>query len=369
MCTFLEWSRCSDKLAIVQEHSSSLIIWDAETGKQDVVDLASFRCGRDVAYLTWSRDSDILAIGFLRNAVVVYDLGQKQGHVTHLSTGGQHNRGSNAAQHRIVAGDWRPGGSCLALANDDQQLIFLSDSGDICNRIRLRGRVESMSFGDGQSRRALLAINVNRRSLLLHNTAVAEKAVELAFLSEYGDIVSHAWATNNRLLLAFSGGYFIVMSTAPGQVVRELACVELPLDGEVCAMAYSSSAERAAVATRMHVLVVDTARCAVIWDRVPQIPDQAQGNVDGVAWSGDGSVVSVSEANGTIYNYHLTASTNAVPFKNSAVLMFLMRPVGAGQLICTMLAATFLVMFITARALDASLGQFAAAVLGTGDIL
>lgn len=58
--------------------------------------------------------------------------------------------------------------------------------------------------------------------MYLYNLADPENPIELAFQQHYGSIVTYKWFGDGYILIGFSGGYFIAISTHIKEVGQEL---------------------------------------------------------------------------------------------------------------------------------------------------
>ncbi len=63
---------------------------------------------------------------------------------------------------------------------------------------------------------------VGRRTLILININNAENPLELAFQQNYGNITTYRWFGDGYILIGFSGGYCIAISTHLKEIGQEL---------------------------------------------------------------------------------------------------------------------------------------------------
>jgi hypothetical protein len=71
-------------------------------------------------------------------------------------------------------------------------------------------------------------------------------AVILAFQQQYGDIISHAWFGDGYMLVGFSEGYVVAISTLMQEIGEEKFCVNFP-NFALMDMAFSPILQRAAI--------------------------------------------------------------------------------------------------------------------------
>lgn len=63
---------------------------------------------------------------------------------------------------------------------------------------------------------------MGKRTLYLYNLLDPENPIELAFQQHYGSIVTYKWFGDGYILLGFTSGYFIAISTHIKEVGQEL---------------------------------------------------------------------------------------------------------------------------------------------------
>jgi len=56
-------------------------------------------------------------------------------------------------------------------------------------------------------------VSMDRKTILLYNLDDPENALELAFQPKYGQIVSFKWFAGGYVMIAFSLGFLVVIST------------------------------------------------------------------------------------------------------------------------------------------------------------
>ncbi|KAI9919178.1 hypothetical protein PsorP6_011838 [Peronosclerospora sorghi] len=211
MCTLLEWSKNANILAIVQANSSSVVLWEPKRIQQhQVVDLPC----KDITFIQWSKSprSLLLAIGTSRGQVYIYD--HAKGTKTQVAS--KHKR-------RILCGDWSLEDK-FAFGSEDNQITICLPSGQTCDQVKIKASPQSVTFGG--KKKSILSVNMGGKTILLYDLNERENALELAFQSRYGNIVSYQWFGNGYIIAGFSSGYVVVISTHINEIGQEQYCAK-----------------------------------------------------------------------------------------------------------------------------------------------
>ena len=80
--------------------------------------------------------------------------------------------------------------------------------------------------------------------------------VDLAFQPSYGSIITYTWFGEGQILVGFSNGYLVVVSTADDEIGEEILSVRVNKGG-LEDMAYSPALQRAATCGERTVKVID----------------------------------------------------------------------------------------------------------------
>jgi WD repeat-containing protein 19 len=67
-----------------------------------------------------------------------------------------------------------------------------------------------------------VSLIVGGKTLYLFNLYDPENPIELAFQTRYGSIVAYHWFGDGYILLGFSAGFFVVISTHMKEIGQEL---------------------------------------------------------------------------------------------------------------------------------------------------
>ena len=75
-----------------------------------------------------------------------------------------------------------------------------------------------------------MSVSMDQKTILLYNLDDPENALELAFQQRYGHIVSFKWFRDGYVMVGFSLGYLVVISTHLEEIGREQFCAKFHKD-------------------------------------------------------------------------------------------------------------------------------------------
>ncbi|CAH0479430.1 unnamed protein product [Peronospora belbahrii] len=390
-CTLLEWSENGDILAIVQAHSSSLVLWEwKKIQHHQLVDLPC----NDITLIRWSKSSHswMLAIGTNRGQVYIYY------HVTGttIQVVSKHKR-------RILCGDWNFQDK-FAFGSEDQQITICLSSGQIVDQVKIKASPENITFGGktpGQD--AILSVNMGGKTILLYDLNARENALELAFQTQYGNIVSYQWFGNGYILLGFSSGYVVVISTQSNKIGQEQYCAKF-YEHSLREIVYNEANGMVATCGDNCIKVVrmsDWKEIAVKYvDSEPAPSSNAGATASGVAgslltsspsmiadksgissgsgsahapllliedlqWTPDGRVLSVSSHNGCLHNFLIPSSAlRSSLFDLDSPLATVLKPIAPWTMLFTMSFMAFAVLLVISVRFEVSCMDVISAMTG-----
>ncbi|CAG0890762.1 unnamed protein product [Cyprideis torosa] len=214
VCTAFGWSCDGDMLAAINNRTPQLLLWDARTGRQSTVDTG---LKESLSYLVWSKSSPLLAVGTVKGNLVIYN------HKTtrRIPIMGKHSKS-------ITCGSWSTE-NVLALGSEDKSLSISNSDGDTLRTVNLSGQPGCIQFSEmKQTERTpgggenTVSLVIGKKTLFLFNINDPENPVELAFQSRYGNIVTYEWFGDGYILIGFSAGFFVVISTFLKEIGQEL---------------------------------------------------------------------------------------------------------------------------------------------------
>ncbi|RLN52430.1 hypothetical protein BBJ29_007206 [Phytophthora kernoviae] len=219
----LEWDTEGSTLAILQQGSSVVPLWD--NGTRSTLSLDTNL--KDPTFARWSKEGSLLAVGTQKGNLVLYSKVTRK----LVPVVGKHSR-------RIVCGSWN-GDDTLVLGGEDRMLTVSNPQGDTIEQRELSHAPWDIKFGRkrGDSMKAaeqLIAIALSR-AVILFNLKDPANPVELTFQSHYGNIIFLEWFADGMVMIAFSEGYLIVISTKIDE--NEAHLMSFTSDGQILTVA------------------------------------------------------------------------------------------------------------------------------------
>lgn len=290
-CTGMAWDKDGDTLAIIQDKNGIVYLWDANSHKTIQLE-SGLREG--LAFLLWSRVGPQLAIGTSKGNLLMYNH-QTSRKVPIL---GKHTK-------KIVCGAWNSE-NLLALGGEDKCITVSNVDGDTIRQATIRADPTEIQFSEMKTDErssigeTTVSIIVGRKTLYLYNLNDPDNPIELAFQQRYGNIVAYKWFGDGYIMLGFSNGYFVVISTHMKEIGQELYQTRDHKD-ELTGIAMSLELNKAASCGDNCVKIHDLAEMKEIY-AIITIED-AGGHLDKISWTEDGQLLAVSTQSGAIYVY------------------------------------------------------------------
>ncbi|XP_032511924.2 WD repeat-containing protein 19 [Danaus plexippus] len=212
LCSGMEWDNDGDYLAVITPNSNTVLLWECHSNKRINIETGLREAP---SCLAWYYGEPLLAIGTQKGNLALYNH-----HTTkRIPILGKHTK-------KITCAAWNRD-SILVLASDDKNLSINNSDGDTLRMISLRDIPNDLQFSEMKTDERVAGENtisliVGKRTLYLYNLLNPENPIELAFQQRYGVIVSYKWYGDGYILIGFSGGYIIAISTHIKEVGEEL---------------------------------------------------------------------------------------------------------------------------------------------------
>ncbi|RZB40660.1 WD repeat-containing protein 19 [Asbolus verrucosus] len=288
LCTGFGWDSDGDLLAIICQ-SPQLTLWDANTQKKTQIDV---RLKDQMSCLIWAKTGPILAVGTVKGNVSIYN------HNTSKRTPiiGKHTK-------KITCGYWNTE-NLLALGSEDKTISISNIDGDTLRVINLRAEPSEVQFSEMKLDERMgsentVSVIVGKRTLYLYNLLDPDNPIELAFQQHYGVIITYKWFGDGYILIGFSAGYFIAISTHIKEVGQELFQVRnhknTLTDITVC-----EKIGRAASCGDNNVKIHDLTN---LQETSSVLSLTQEAGLDRISWSTDGQLFSVCTRGGSLNVY------------------------------------------------------------------
>jgi len=211
----LDWSKDGGFLAIIHDgKDSTVILWDSHASRAVALDTNEKAA---LTFIKWNRTGMMLAIGTAKGTLVLYN------HQTTRKTPvlGKHSKA-------ITCGTWIAQDELVLGGLDKKCSISSEDGNNLTEPLPLHGNPsciqwhESGGSGSDGPPETTVSILLGNQTLYLWNSIEPENPIELEFQARYGSIVNYQWFGDRKVLIGFSSGHFIVVSTHMEHIGQEL---------------------------------------------------------------------------------------------------------------------------------------------------
>mmetsp|Transcript_37995 Transcript_37995/g.88783 ORF Transcript_37995/g.88783 Transcript_37995/m.88783 type:complete len:1377 (+) Transcript_37995:70-4200(+) len=292
----LEWDKDGEILAILQQGEGMVMLWRHAEKKLELLEMNS----KDPTFLCWSKIGPQLAIGTARGNMMLYN----KRTMKKQTIMGKHSR-------KITCGSWHGTENILSLGSEDKAITLSNEDGDSIMKsedpLRMKNDpamimfadVKNDSTGDG-SREKTVSLVLGEVTLLLLSLRDPQKPTELAFQPKYGTIRSYCWFGDGFLVVGFSLGYIVVVSSQMREISEELSSVKYHQNSLDCLCASKASGKIASSGDD-GIKVISMKDFKELKDNRIQIKPEAR--VSHMHWSEDGELLSFCTDAGFVYCY------------------------------------------------------------------
>uniref|UniRef100_A0AAZ3NV41 WD repeat domain 19 n=1 Tax=Oncorhynchus tshawytscha TaxID=74940 RepID=A0AAZ3NV41_ONCTS len=288
-CVGMDWDKDGDILAVISDKSSSVYLWDANVNKTSQIDSGM----RDqMSFILWSKAGPLLAVGTNKGNLLIYN----QQTPRKIPVLGKHTK-------RITCGCWSSQ-NLLALGSEDCSVTISNQEGDTVRQTSVRSDPADVQFSvmktDERSSpgESTVSVAVGKKTLFLFNLNDPDNPIELAFQQRYGHIISYRWYGDGYILIGFSQGYFVVISTHIREIGQELFQAHNHKDS-LTSVAISSALNKAASCGDNSIKIHDLSELKEM-DAIVNLEDETQG-LDQLSWTDDGQLLAVSTQRGALH--------------------------------------------------------------------
>ncbi|NXF19699.1 WDR19 protein, partial [Rhodinocichla rosea] len=288
-CVAMDWDKDGDTLAIITDKSSTIFLWDAITNKTSQVDSGM----RDaMSFLLWSRVGALLAVGTTKGNLLIYNRQTSR----KISVLGKHTK-------RITCGCWSIE-NLLALGGEDRMITISNQEGDTIRQTSISSDPSDMQFSVMKTddrvstRESTVSVVVGKKTLFLFNLNDPDNPIDLKFQQPYGSIVSYKWYGDGYIMIGFSQGCFVVISTHIREIGQEVFQAHNHKDN-LSSIAISQSLNKAASCGDNCIKIHDLTDMREMY-AIINLDDETKG-VDQMAWTDDGQLLAVSTRRGSLH--------------------------------------------------------------------
>ena len=297
----LDWDKDGEYLAILQDGNGVVPLWNLSSKRLTPLETHL----KDPTFLAWSKTGPQLAIGTTKGGLLIYNKIKR-------------NKSPIVGKHskKINCGAWSSSGNKLVLGSDDKSLTVSNENGDtllqtemkhvpIQTLFTLNKSVNKSSLDDNT-----VSANLNGKSILLYNIMdEKEDPMELTFATNdngkgcrYGEVIQHHWFEDNLLLVGFSAGYVISVSTGERDLGEEKNSAKFH-SNSFYSFSYNKLSKRVATAGDDGVRIFDSRD--FVESKKEYIPTEEleDGKVTSLNWSPDGQILTIATASGNVYNF------------------------------------------------------------------
>ncbi|XP_033828361.1 WD repeat-containing protein 19 [Periophthalmus magnuspinnatus] len=288
-CVGMDWDKDGDTLAVIAAKSNAVHLWDASVNKTSHIESGM---KDQMSLILWSKTSSLLAIGTVKGNLLIYNPQTTR----KIPVLGKHTK-------KITCGCWSSQ-NLLALGSEDNTLTISNHEGDTIRQTTLRGEPAEIYFSvkktDERSTHgeSTISFSVDKKILVLFNINDPEDRTHLAFQRHYGHIVSYCWYGDGYILIGFSNGYFVVISTHSREIGEELYQARNHKDC-LNSVAISSTLNKAASCGDNTIKIHELSDLKDI-SNLLRLDDETKG-LDQLSWTDDGQLLAVSTQKGTLH--------------------------------------------------------------------
>lgn len=192
----------------------------------------------------------------------------------------------------------------LAVGSEDKTMSISNTEGDTIRVTALRAEPSDIQFSDMKldersGKDNTVSVVVGQKTLFLYNLQDPNNPIELAFQTRYGTILAYKWFGDGYILIGFSEGYFVQISTHIKEVGQELFQCKNHKDF-LSDIAYSMVLGKVASCGDNKVKIHDVSNLTEV-ETVITIEDDPR--VERMAWSDDGQLLAVTTSGGSVKTY------------------------------------------------------------------
>ncbi|XP_053210855.1 WD repeat-containing protein 19-like isoform X2 [Panonychus citri] len=245
--------------------------------------------------LVWSKKDHLLAVGTSKGNVLIYN---------HSSSRKVPILGKHAK--RITTGDWSDT-NLLALTGDDHMLTISNSEGDTLYQCQLKGEPSFLTFTTIQPRDTInsstgnncVSLILNKKNLFLLRLTDMENPYIMSFQEKYGSVKSYQWFGEGYIIIGFSCGLLVTVSTHQTELGQEISSVRAHQDF-LNGIAVSTKSKKVATFSENVIKFFDLNQ---LEDTKSVLVIEDEKSVEWLEWTDDGQLLAMTTASGAVHVY------------------------------------------------------------------
>ncbi|XP_008585750.1 PREDICTED: WD repeat-containing protein 19 [Galeopterus variegatus] len=285
----MDWDKDGDILAVITEKCSYIYLWDANTNKTSRLDSGM----RDqMSFLLWSKDGSFLAVGTIKGNLLIYNRQTSR----KIPVLGKHTE-------RITCGCWNAE-NLLALGGEDKMITVSNQEGDTIQQTSVSSEPSNMQFSmmktddRTSAAKSTISVVIGKKTLRLFNMNEPDNPIDLEFQQRYGNIVCYSWYGDGYIMIGFSRGIFIVISTHTRETGKEIFQAHDHKDN-LTSIAVSQTLNKAATCGDNCIKIHDLAELKDMY-AIINLDDENKG-LGTLSWTDDGQLLALSTQRGSLH--------------------------------------------------------------------
>ncbi|XP_060221254.1 WD repeat-containing protein 19 isoform X2 [Meriones unguiculatus] len=288
-CVAMDWDKDGDILAVIAEKSSCIYLWDANTNKTSQLDNGM----RDqMSFLLWSKVGSFLAVGTIKGNLLIYN------HQTSrkIPVLGKHTK-------KITCGCWNTE-NLLALGGEDKMITVSNQEGDTIRQTPVKSEPSDIKFSTSKTddripaSENIISVVVGKKMLFLFHLNEPDNPVDLEFQQAYGNIVCYSWYGDGYIMIGFSRGTFLAISTHFPEVGQEIFKARDHKDN-LTSVALSQTLNKAATCGDNCIKIHDLTELRDMY-AIINLDDENKG-LGTLSWTDDGQLLALSTQRGSLH--------------------------------------------------------------------
>nr|BAC31673.1 unnamed protein product [Mus musculus] len=288
-CVTMDWDKDGDILAVIAEKSSCIYLWDANTNKTSQLDNGM----RDqMSFLLWSKIGSFLAVGTIKGNLLIYN------HQTSrkIPVLGKHTK-------KITCGCWNSE-NLLALGGEDKMITVSNQEGDTIRQTPVKSEPSDIKFSMSKTDERIssaentISAVVGKKMLFLFHLNEPDNPVDLEFQQAYGNIVCYSWYGDGYIMIGFSRGTFLAISTHFPEVGQEIFKARDHKDN-LTSVALSQTLNKAATCGDNCIKIHDLTELRDMY-AIINLDDENKG-LGTLSWTDDGQLLALSTQRGSLH--------------------------------------------------------------------